>query len=105
MKNVTLSGNITLGEERDGWCISKRRGVESKGHRLDMTDNTQNSKQCDGEVELTSSGIMTLTSQLGLALVPHTFSFMSTAGEKTGDCAASRQSQQNNDICVMDTFG
>lgn len=38
-----------------------------------MTDNTQNTKQCDREVDLTSPGIMTLTSQLGLAPIPHTF--------------------------------
>lgn len=38
-----------------------------------MTDNTQNASQCDSEVELTSPGVMTLTSQLGLAPIPHTF--------------------------------
>lgn len=37
-----------------------------------MKDNTQNTKQCDSEVDLTSPGIMTLTSQLGLAPIPHT---------------------------------
>lgn len=58
---------------REAWCISKWRGVESKGHRLDMTDNTPNTKQCDREVELTSPGFTTLTSQLGLAPIPHTF--------------------------------
>lgn len=38
-----------------------------------MTDNTPNTKQCDREVELTSPGFTTLTSQLGLAPIPHTF--------------------------------
>lgn len=81
VKNVTLFRQYNSWRGREGWCISKWRGVESKGHRLDMTDNTQNTKQCDGEVELTSPGIMTLTSQLGL--IPRTFflNFISTTGE------------------------
>lgn len=39
-----------------------------------MTVNTQNTQQCDREVDLTSPGIMTLTSQLRLAPSPRTSS-------------------------------
>lgn len=103
---------------REAWCISKWRGVESKGHRLDMTDNTPNTKQCDREVELTSPGFTTLTSQLGLAPIPHTFLSFSLsffivlflAARERIQCTELRVlrpvSQQNYKIWkwVLDTF-
>ena len=80
-------------ERKAGWRISKWRGVECEGHRLDMTDNTQNTKQCNREVDLTSLGIMTLPSQLGMAPIPHTFFFfISTTGESSADWAADSSS-------------
>lgn len=56
-----------------------------------MTDNTRNTQQCDREVDLTSPGIMTLPSQLGLAPIPNTF-LIYTTGENTVDRAAGFQS-------------
>lgn len=70
VKNVTLSGNTTLGEEGRLAHIKARRCWKKKGHCLDMTGNT---KHCNREVDLTSSVIMTFTSQLGLAPIPCTF--------------------------------
>lgn len=63
------------GRGREAGAYQSEEVLKSKGHRLDMTDNTENTKQCDREVDLTSPGIMTLTSQLGLAPIPHTFFF------------------------------
>lgn len=103
MKNVTLSGNITLREEGKAAAYQSEEVLKSKGHRLDMTDNTEKknnkkAKQCDGEVELASPGMMTLTSQAGPALVLHTFFFFISTTAKDAAVAYCLQSQQNYGI-------
>lgn len=101
VKNVTLFRQYNSRRGREALCISKWKGVESEGHRLDMTDNSEQPTMWRG-----SQAHISRNTNINITSGPHTSHLTTFILFSTSDWTDGRQifSHQKDPTWMLDAF-